>query len=184
MQLGGVAPVILGVLHLSPRSGYEIKKLVDKSTRFFWAASYGQIYPELRRLEEAGLVAATAEPRGRRRRNVYRLTDSGREALRAWIRGPDATYELRDESLLKLFFASAVDAEDAVGVVRAMRRERESRLARLLEIEKSGKAASTGAALVLEFGIESYRGAVEWCRRAEERLLAAGRTNETRRSSG
>ena len=44
--------------HVDPRdaratsrmSGYEIKALVDKSTRFFWAASYGQIYPELQRL--------------------------------------------------------------------------------------------------------------------------------------
>ena len=39
-----------------PRSGYEIKAAVDDTTRFFWAASYGQIYPELKRLSEAGLV--------------------------------------------------------------------------------------------------------------------------------
>lgn len=183
MRFSGVTPVILGVLNFGPRSGYDIKQLVDKSTRFFWAASYGQIYPELRRLDQAGLVEATPEQRGRRPRNVYRLTEDGREALRSWIREPSATYELRDESLLKLFFASAVDVEGAVGVVRAMREEREGRLARLLEIERSGKAATTGAALVLEFGIESYSAAIEWCRRAEERLLAKEQTtNGTRRS--
>ena len=44
------------MLKLGRRTGYEIKSLVDVSTRFFWAASYGQIYPELARLEELGLV--------------------------------------------------------------------------------------------------------------------------------
>ena len=44
--------VILGMIALGNQTGYDIKQLVDKSTRHFWAASYGQIYPELRRLEE------------------------------------------------------------------------------------------------------------------------------------
>ena len=54
MELNPTAYVILGMLGLRPMCGYEIKPLVDNSTRFFWAASYGQIYPELRRLSDAG----------------------------------------------------------------------------------------------------------------------------------
>ena len=45
-----------GSSRIGPRSGYEIKAVVDRSTRFFWAASYSQIDPELRRLEREGLV--------------------------------------------------------------------------------------------------------------------------------
>src|SRR2546427_12215177 len=56
--------VILGMLRLGKRTGYEIKQIVDVSTRFFWAASYGQIYPELKRLEERGLVGSRSEPTG------------------------------------------------------------------------------------------------------------------------
>ena len=55
------AYVILGMLAWRPMSGYDIKATVDRSTRLFWAASYGQIYPELRRLAEAGLVEGEAE---------------------------------------------------------------------------------------------------------------------------
>ncbi len=77
MELSPTAYVILGTLGWRPMSGYEIKSIVDKSTRFFWAASYGQIYPELRRLAAAGLIEGKASPQGGRRRNVYRLT-SGR----------------------------------------------------------------------------------------------------------
>src|SRR5215204_6957391 len=107
MDLSSTAYVILGMLGWRPMSGYEIKVLVDKSTRFFWAASYGQIYPELRKLAAAGLIEGKASPQGGRRRNVYRLTPAGRRELQAWL-GVDAdVFELRDEGLLKLFFADA-----------------------------------------------------------------------------
>ena len=42
-----------------------MKKAIDTSTRFFWTASFGQIYPELKRLAQTGLVRAKQEPRGR-----------------------------------------------------------------------------------------------------------------------
>ena len=51
-SLSGTGYVILGMLASGARTGYDIKTIVDDSTRFFWAASYGQIYPELRRLED------------------------------------------------------------------------------------------------------------------------------------
>ena len=56
MELGHTSYVILGMLRKGAKSGYEIKAKADISTRFFWAISYGQIYPELKRLERAGLI--------------------------------------------------------------------------------------------------------------------------------
>src|SRR3954471_11630165 len=108
------------------RSGYEIKAAVDNSTRFFWAASYGQIYPELKRLSEAGLVEGVDAPTGGRRRTVYEITDDGEEELKAWLRQPPETFEMREEGLLKLFFANALPPEESVGILRAMRDYRRS----------------------------------------------------------
>ena len=73
MELSPTAYVILGMVSTTPHSGYEIKALVDNSTRFFWAASYGQIYPELKRLSEAGLVEGSDSPT--RRAQTDRLRD-------------------------------------------------------------------------------------------------------------
>ena len=73
--------VILGMIAFGRQTGYDIKQFVDKSTRHFWAASYGQIYPELRRLEEQGLITGKSEPTGGRARTVYELTGAGRAAL-------------------------------------------------------------------------------------------------------
>src|SRR3954453_17172071 len=103
-----VTPVILGLLSWGPRSGYEIKSTVDRSTRFFWAASYGQIYPELRKLEQEGLVRGEDAPSGGRGRRVYELTEAGGQALTDWLHGTTTTIEYRDESLLRLFFADAL----------------------------------------------------------------------------
>ena len=107
-ELSPTARVILGLLMLRPRSGYDIKQFVDKSIRFFWSASYGQIYPELRRLEEAGLVEGVEEATGERMRTTYGLTTPGRQAVLDWLREPPDTFELRNEGMLKVFLADAL----------------------------------------------------------------------------
>src|SRR5256885_1097801 len=122
MELSPTAYVILGMLGWRPMRGYEVKSIVDKSTRFFWAASYGQIYPELRRLAAAGLIEGKARPQGGRKRNVYRLTRAGRKQLRAWLDADPQVYELRDEALLKLFFADATGGDSAAATLDAKRR--------------------------------------------------------------
>ena len=73
------------MLRLGRRTGYEIKSLVDVSTRFFWAASYGQIYPELARLEELGLVRGEDDRIERAAPQAYELTPAGERALHDWL---------------------------------------------------------------------------------------------------
>src|SRR5918996_182781 len=121
MELSSTAYVILGLLSKGPKSGYEIKSIVDRSTRFFWAASYGQIYPELRKLEGAGLIRGTDAPTGDRKRTVYRLTRGGEEALRAWLQAPPEVLEMRHEGMLKVFFADALPPGERVRRLLDMR---------------------------------------------------------------
>ena len=172
MDLSPTAYVILGMLRTGPKSGYEIKALVDNSTRFFWAASYGQIYPELRILAEAGLVEGTDAPRDGRRRTVYAITAAGRKELRAWLREPPATYELRDEGLLKLFFAGALPPEEAVSTLRAMSEHRLAQAEQLRQIEPMAVATGGFPLIVLRGGIEYNEYFAGWCERAEKQLLA------------
>ena len=142
-----VTPVILGLLSIAPRSGYEIKATVDRSTRYFWAASYGQIYPELRRLENEGLIDGEDAPNGARPRRVYRLTPDGRAELEAWLRSEgDLTIELRDELLLRIFFADAVGREEALLLIETRKRIFEEVLARLHEIDSLGETTDSGQA--------------------------------------
>src|SRR5690348_13228582 len=159
-----VTAVILGFLSVGPRSGYEIKSAVDRSTRFFWAASYGQIYPELKRLEETGLIEGEDAPTGDRVRRVYELTDAGRAELEAWLLGRDTTVELRDESLLRLFFADALPREQALMLLEGRRRGHEEYLRVLRAIdERPGEGDPSFVDLVLRWGIAFHEWGAEWC---------------------
>jgi DNA-binding PadR family transcriptional regulator len=158
------------MLALGNRTGYEIKQVVDKSTRHFWAASYGQIYPELRRLEEQGLVRGHPEPSGERTRIAYELTDAGGAALREWLAsGDEPLYELRDEGMLKLFFSDSLQ-ERRVDNIRAMRERHERKLAELQALEPKAGEMRVGPRLTLELGIELTKRFIDWCEAAERRL--------------
>src|SRR5215211_820382 len=174
MELSPTAYVILGMVRKEPRSGYEIKALVDNSTRFFWAASYGQIYPELKHLAEVGLIVGSDSPTGGRRRTVYEITADGEEELRAWLRQPPHTFEMRDEGLLKLFFADALPREEALEILREMRAQRLAVHQRLRAIEEmKAEIKDPFPMIVLRGGLEFTQWFVDWCERMEEEILAA-----------
>jgi len=176
MDLSPTAYVILGMVSREPRSGYEIKALVDDTTRFFWAASYGQIYPELKRLSGAGLVAGVDAPRGDRKRTVYAITADGEAALKAWLREPPETVEMREEGLLKLFFSGVLPPEEAVATLRAMREHRIGVAERLRAMEPDAQERTEAnddpyPLMVLQGGIEFNEWFAGWCERMETRLF-------------
>jgi PadR family transcriptional regulator, regulatory protein AphA len=173
MTLSPTAYVILGMVSREPRSGYEIKALVDNSTRFFWAASYGQIYPELKRLAEAGLLEGADTPTGGRKRTVYAITAAGEEALKDWLRQPPRASEMREEGLLKLFFSDVLEPVEAVETLRAMRRYRLDLVERLRAMEpKVAEKDAPYPLMVLQGGLEYNEWFAGWCERMEAQLLA------------
>jgi DNA-binding PadR family transcriptional regulator len=175
MELSSTAYVILGMVSKGPQSGYEIKALVDQTTRFFWAASYGQIYPELKRLAEAGLIEGVDAPRGERKRTVYAITAAGEEALKDWLRQAPATYEMREEGLLKLFFAGVLPRTESAEILRWMRDHRAGVAERLRALEPvaAGKdgAGDPFPLMVLRGGIELNEFFADWCERMQAQLL-------------
>jgi DNA-binding PadR family transcriptional regulator len=179
MELSKTSYVILGMLELGRRTGYEIKSLVDVSTRFFWAASYGQIYPELARLEELGLVRGKEDRSNGRRRKAYEITAAGKRALREWLTSDEPLHiELRHEGALKFFFSDALSPEQQVALVGRVRETHERLAEQLRGIQPAGSEDKPPAPLMtLEFGIAYQEFLAQWCKRAERRL--AGRRAKT-----
>ena len=171
-SLSATARVILGLLRFSPRTGYDVKRVTDFSTRFFWRASYGQIYPELRRLEGAGLVRASEEPRGRRPRRVYELTPKGERALSAWLLEDTDLYEVRDEGLLRLFFGELVEREELLALVRRRRGWFEEGGVYFREIAAQLGEVEGPSGEVLRYGIELMDWNAAWWADLESRLTS------------
>src|SRR6202049_352711 len=161
MDLGTTAYVILGMLAHAPQSGYDIKQMADMSTRHFWATSYGQIYPELRDLVAQRLIKPEDASKATRHRTIYHLTPKGREVLRAWVADPVIkNLEIRDEMLLKLFFADAMSPKETVRHLEVMSRRHREIAAALREHEPMAAAQPHRMKYeVMKFGI----GLHEWC---------------------
>jgi DNA-binding PadR family transcriptional regulator len=180
MELSATAKVILGMLAAKPRSGYEIKQLVDSSARFFWAASYGQIYPELKKLEKQGLITGNDSSQGSRQRTTFDLTAAGKRAARQWISAPQEVLESRDEGLLKLFFAGSINKARAPQIARERAQASRAKAAQLRVIAEQVEAAGqpegpaakpdAGSLLVLRYGIDASEWTAEWFERAAEEL--------------
>ena len=74
--------VLLGLLTIQPMSGYDLGQVIRASVGHFWRESYGQIYPNLKRLAAEGLVSAKTErQKGKPDRRIYSITGKGREQL-------------------------------------------------------------------------------------------------------
>ena len=106
---------ILGVLNLKPCSGYDIKKFCDASITHFWNENYGHIYPVLKQLESDGWVTKNIETtEGKPPRNVYSITENGKNELVQWLMQEPEMPQHRYEFLLKMFFSNEIPFEKVI----------------------------------------------------------------------
>ena len=78
--------VLLGLLHDTPQTGYELERVLRSDLDPIWSAGFSQIYPELSRLRRRGWVLLRVlGPRRGPRRNLYRVTAAGRRELARWL---------------------------------------------------------------------------------------------------
>src|SRR5580704_19547359 len=106
-RLSETSYIVLGMLEqLEGATPYDLKRFAQVSTVNFWAVPHTQLYSECARLAKEGLLSEEREQTGRRRR-IYSLTESGREALETWRSEPIGAWaEPRDLGYLKLFFGA------------------------------------------------------------------------------
>lgn len=79
---GCVLGVIAGAGSATP---YAVRRELRESPSSHWSASAGAVYPLVRRLEGARLIAADKAPLDSRGGRSYSLTPAGKRALRAWL---------------------------------------------------------------------------------------------------
>jgi PadR family transcriptional regulator, regulatory protein AphA len=187
--LDSAAYLVLGMIRLGARSGYEIKQTVELSLRFFWTISPAQIYPSLERLERAGLIKGKSEPLGKRRRRTFTITSTGNTVLRDWLRqrGP-IPFELRDIGLVKLFFADALDKDEALALLDAVKRRSEERIATLRSIEPVAAVTEQDGnvypMLTLRMGIAFHQAMLDVCKEFEQKIFGIRRRAVRQRIPG
>jgi DNA-binding PadR family transcriptional regulator len=154
----------LGLLAQSPGSGYDLLRHFEKSMANVWPATQSQLYGELNKLADAGLIEVSViGPRGRKE---YRITEAGRAELRRWVADGQDDPPFRDVRLLRVFLLGEVPRDQARKQVVAMAERAEAEVNRLEELRDAidwtrddglfyGRAA-------LEYGLRKNAMEAEW----------------------
>jgi len=110
---------LLGLLRYQDRTGYELTKTFAVSLNFFWHAQESQIYRELKRLEEKGLVVSKdVIQQGKPKKRVYSITEDGQAEFMDWIDNSFAGNGNRHSPLLLRTFFGAANPEAALQYLR------------------------------------------------------------------
>ena len=89
--------LILALLSLEPKTGYQLSKDVQGSTGFFWKATHQQIYRDLASLEELGwLKFPEVTQKEKPDKKIYSITKTGKKELVRWMKEPSETPVMRD----------------------------------------------------------------------------------------
>lgn len=163
MLTGTLGYALLGVLAEGPRTGYGLLKHIEQSLAYAWPASHSQIYPELAKLLDAGLIREGEPlPRGGR---PYEITEEGLARVRAWLRDTEPARTVRNEATLRLFFLWLLEREEARAYLRAEAERARVVLAELEEIaeqEDPDSPKTRSYRIALELGLRTVRARLEW----------------------
>ncbi|SEE57462.1 DNA-binding transcriptional regulator, PadR family [Arthrobacter alpinus] len=112
---------ILTSLLERPCTGAELARRFDKSLGYFWQATHQQIYRELGKMEESGLVEARGLPSSRGQQRHFEVLDPGRAELLRWCGGHGEPRPVRDELMVRLRAAAVLGTVDVRDELRRHR---------------------------------------------------------------
>lgn len=158
-ELNATAASILGFLLHQPMTGFELMNAIENIIGDFWNVTKSQIYRELKLLAEQGLVETLAT--GSRDKQPYRLTPSGRDAFRTWIRQPPAPPTVRMPIVLEVFFGGEVPFSLLREHLASIRAHHEERL-RVYETFVPEAPKGTWPYEALRLGFMYQRTLIKW----------------------
>jgi len=170
---------LLGILSNRSGSGYDIKKMCDYSIGHFWNENYGHIYPVLQKMEQENLITKEVkQTEGRPDKNIFSITQKGKEELEEWLMLPIEQQPTRSELLLKIFLSKDIPMENIVEKIKKRKEDCERDLQKYSEIEElfnSGKIQADKKSLVLwtstiNYGRQGEEAQIKWCNETLEEL--------------
>ncbi len=190
-MLSSLGYAILALVATKPQTGYDIARQMKSPLGFLWQAKHGQIYPELARLVELGLVdferhdAQSGPPR-----RVHSITSAGRGELSRWVAQPPSPRPMNDELVVKAFALRRIRPDERDRLLRDQIQLHEQRLGVLenlghaIEIRESGApspdSARFGEYAALRRAIGAERDYIAWCRWLVQQLSVSEGSNTER----
>lgn len=166
---------ILGLIERQPITGYDITKFFNTSISKVWEAKHSQIYPELRKLVNEGLVEYSVVIQGEKlEKKLYTITPKGHDVLKQWLLTiPQMNSAPKDSFRMRLFFCKNLDKSEMRPLIESVRKQHADWLDLLREDYKFRTGQNLkpgdyefGDYLLVVGGIlreEAYIRWIDWC---------------------
>lgn len=128
--------LILGLLMLSPMTGYELQQFIRKNLALICSHSAGSVQTALSKLEREGKVATSESAQGKRRKKIFTITDTGCAAFSSWVAQPMQADKAKNMELARLFFTGLAKPEERLAAFRDYIRQMEETRGVLCAIEE------------------------------------------------
>lgn len=176
--------LLLGLLNISPMSGYDLNKEFNTTIQHFWSTDQSQIYRTLYKLEEEGKVRVeTIIQEDNPNKKVYHVTEEGTAELYQWLATPLAASTVREAWLGQLFFSYQLDNAAVIRVLESRVATLESHLAALEALQAKFSSIESRdqipreyrfQLLTLDYGLDIYRFDIAWLKKTIQEIREFG----------
>jgi len=176
-QLTHFEQVLLGLICMTPSSGYDLKRAFSTTPLGAYQPSSGAMYPALSRLVGKGLIQHHGPNEPGRRRRVYEATPSGRTTNLAWARLPVTPETVsRDLGLHLMRFVmmeAMLSRDEVLGWLAGLTDALSIFVADVERYRAAVPAGPSHVVLALDHGIAVHRASLAWARGTWEMLATA-----------
>lgn len=176
----GVKYAILGLLHYTDMHGYQIKKHIEHNFGHMWTVNYGQIYPNLKKMEGEGLLRTReVAQQGRPNKKRYSITDKGRKEFRAWLeKTPERGMLLRDPFLMRFVFFGFGDKERSLAIIEDQIRQYDLQHAKRVKNLARWQKQDVYVRLIAQLGLDLNEAMLNWLKKARQEIMQEQETRE------
>ena len=166
--------VILGILRNKPRTGYEINDILQNQISYFYDGTYGMIYPTLKKLEkEEKVKKETVIQEDKPNKNIFSITDKGREELRQYLESDKVEEVFKSDFLMKLFFGDDyLSKQKVIELIKSEIKVKEDQIKRLESSLEHWElqGISNLQKITVGYGLAEYRAVVEYLKEQLKKL--------------
>ncbi len=171
---------LLGMLSQESMTGYELMQKFETSLTEFWHAKHSQIYPELKKLTEEGMIEYSVAITGNvLEKKIYTITDAGRKDFLEWL-GKDEPMQPTPKDIfrLRMFFSNQLETAQCLKLLESQLNQHKARLAQLqhdtnkFSAVPEKKTPEFYDALVLRGAILREKAYCQWLKECVDNLQA------------
>jgi DNA-binding PadR family transcriptional regulator len=160
--------IILGLLMQKEMSGYDLKQWMAGCTSYFFDASFGSIYPALKRMDQKGYIIYRETVEDGKFKKIYSISDLGKEYFLRWLEQPIEFEKANHNFLVNIYFYKYLPTDVAINNLKEFVKVLEQHLNQLNEhkiyAENNNNLKHNFVYATVTCGVYYFQSIIAWCK--------------------